>query len=153
MGFPSTQITSDCGSAFVPCSVTTWPFRVTRPAAMISSALRREAMPAAARIFWRRRGMGEVSYQLSVFSKARTSAQCGIACAEFLTEYLELTTWDSRRISAIRDQEAKRRKRKDNAETQSSQRRKKQELGKETFSSWIVRAHPYKPRVGHPQVH
>src|SRR5208283_4951277 len=45
------------GSALVPCSVTIWPLRVTRPAAMISSALRREAMPAAARIFWRRRGM------------------------------------------------------------------------------------------------
>src|SRR5580692_3305084 len=45
------QITSLSGSAFVPCSVTTFPLRVTRPAAMISSALRREAMPDAAMIF------------------------------------------------------------------------------------------------------
>ncbi len=60
-GWPSTQMTSRSGSALVPCSVTTAPLSVTRPAAMISSALRREAMPAAARIFWRRSGMAELS--------------------------------------------------------------------------------------------
>jgi len=39
--------------------VTIWPLRVTRPEVMISSALRREAMPAEARIFWRRVSIGE----------------------------------------------------------------------------------------------
>src|SRR5258708_15388757 len=50
-GAPSTQITSRSGSAFVPCSTTTFPLSVTRPAAMISSALRRDATPQAAIIF------------------------------------------------------------------------------------------------------
>jgi len=59
MGFPSTVIVSVSGSALVPSSVTIWPLRETRPEVMISSALRREAMPAEARIFWRRCCMGE----------------------------------------------------------------------------------------------
>src|SRR5258708_28575538 len=50
-GFRSTQITSSSGSAFVPCSTTTFPLSVTRPAAIISSALRRDAIPQAAIIF------------------------------------------------------------------------------------------------------
>jgi len=58
MGLLSTRMLSVSGSALVPSSVTIWPLRVTRPAVMISSALRREAMPAEARIFWRRVSMG-----------------------------------------------------------------------------------------------
>src|SRR5260221_376080 len=54
MGLLSTRMVSVSGSALVPSSVTIRPLRETRPAVMISSALRREAMPAEARIFWRR---------------------------------------------------------------------------------------------------
>src|SRR5579863_7555329 len=42
------------GSAFVPSSVTTFPFTFTCPLLISSSALRREAIPAAAIIFCRR---------------------------------------------------------------------------------------------------
>src|SRR5208282_6824969 len=44
-------------SAFVPSSVTTRPFTVTRPETIISSARRREARPARAMIFCRRSSM------------------------------------------------------------------------------------------------
>src|SRR6185437_5837410 len=51
---PSTLMWSRCGSALLPSSVITWPFTVTRPCAISSSALRREEIPAAAMIFCRR---------------------------------------------------------------------------------------------------
>src|SRR4051812_13438818 len=38
-------------SALVPSSVTIWPFTLTRPCVINSSALRREVTPAAAMIF------------------------------------------------------------------------------------------------------
>src|SRR5271154_4726750 len=41
-------------SAFVPSSVTTWPFTVISPEVIISSARRREVIPARAIIFCRR---------------------------------------------------------------------------------------------------
>src|SRR5215204_4374589 len=41
-------------SAFDPSSVTTVPFKVTRPSTMIFSDCRRDAMPAWDRIFWSR---------------------------------------------------------------------------------------------------
>src|SRR5262245_9041928 len=47
-------MTSSSGSAFEPSSVMTCPFTVTRPALIKSSAWRRDATPACARIFWRR---------------------------------------------------------------------------------------------------
>src|SRR5260370_28900390 len=46
------------GSWRVPSSLTTVPLTWTRPSRMISSALRRLAMPAFARIFWRRSPVG-----------------------------------------------------------------------------------------------
>src|ERR1700676_3264211 len=48
------EILSRSGSAFVPSSVTTSPFRVTRCAVISSSALRRDAIPDAAIIFCNR---------------------------------------------------------------------------------------------------
>src|SRR5580658_5309867 len=45
---------STSASALVPSSVTTFPFTLTWPALISSSALRREAIPAAAIIFCRR---------------------------------------------------------------------------------------------------
>ena len=45
---------STSGSALEPSSVTVWPFTETSPEVINSSALRREEMPAAAMIFWRR---------------------------------------------------------------------------------------------------
>src|SRR5277367_2018826 len=42
----------------VPRVLTTTPLTCTRPSRMISSALRRLAMPACARIFWRRSPLG-----------------------------------------------------------------------------------------------
>jgi len=53
-GSPSTAITSRRASARVPSSRTTRPLTVTRPATMSASACRRDATPAALRIFWRR---------------------------------------------------------------------------------------------------
>src|ERR1051326_1156971 len=41
-------------SALLPSSVTVWPFTVTRPCVISSSALRREETPAAAMIFCNR---------------------------------------------------------------------------------------------------
>src|SRR5258708_16176642 len=46
------------GSWRVPSSLTTVPLTWTRPSRMISSALRRLAMPAFARILWRRSPVG-----------------------------------------------------------------------------------------------
>src|SRR5438128_850192 len=51
---PSTLMWSRSMSALVPNSVMIWPLTVTRPWAISSSTLRREAMPAAAMIFCRR---------------------------------------------------------------------------------------------------
>src|SRR5215467_13656233 len=51
---PSTFTWSVERSALLPSSVTVWPFTLTRPWVISSSALRREAMPAAAMIFCRR---------------------------------------------------------------------------------------------------
>src|SRR5260370_37931246 len=48
------------GSWRVPSSLTTVPLTWTRPSRMISSALRRLAMPAFARIFWRRSPVGSM---------------------------------------------------------------------------------------------
>src|SRR4051812_5242499 len=45
---------SVAGSALAPSCVMVWPFTVTRPEVINSSALRREAMPAAAMIFCKR---------------------------------------------------------------------------------------------------
>src|SRR5580693_2543254 len=57
---------STSGSALLPSSVTTVPFTFTWPALMSSSALRRDAMPAAAIIFCRRSaGMYEGLFFLS----------------------------------------------------------------------------------------
>jgi len=55
---PSTAIRSCAASARSPSSVTVRPLTVTRPATMSVSARRREAMPAALRIFWRRSRSG-----------------------------------------------------------------------------------------------
>ena len=51
-------IRSCSGSARVPSVRTTTPFTVTRPARMSASAWRREATPAALKIFCRRSGSG-----------------------------------------------------------------------------------------------
>src|ERR1700730_2283322 len=51
------EILSRSGSALVPSSVTTSPFRVTRCAVISSSALRRDAIPDAAIIFCNRSSM------------------------------------------------------------------------------------------------
>ena len=48
---PSTLISSAAGSAFDPSSVTVLPLTVTRPWVMSVSAVRRDATPAAERIF------------------------------------------------------------------------------------------------------
>src|SRR6185437_4759606 len=54
MSLPSTLMWSRSASAFVPSSVTAFPFTVTRPSTINCSALRRDATPAAERIFCRR---------------------------------------------------------------------------------------------------
>src|SRR5688572_4627063 len=48
---PSTLIASFAGSALVPSSRTVWPFTITRPSRIICSDARRDATPAAERIF------------------------------------------------------------------------------------------------------
>src|SRR5262245_4456929 len=58
MAWPSTLIMSCERSALVPSSRTTLPFTSTLPSWMSCSALRREAMPAWARIFCSRSCMG-----------------------------------------------------------------------------------------------
>src|SRR5262245_20627211 len=52
MSRPSTSMRSVAGSASVPTSRTTAPLTATRPAAMSSSALRRDVSPAWARILF-----------------------------------------------------------------------------------------------------
>src|SRR5947209_16691425 len=55
------------GSALLPSSVTIVPFTETAPEVISFSALRREAIPAAAMIFWRRsEGMLRKDYQENV---------------------------------------------------------------------------------------
>src|SRR5271156_1745046 len=49
---------SFASSALLPSSVMVWPFTVTRPDLISSSAWRREAMPARAIIFCSRSSMG-----------------------------------------------------------------------------------------------
>src|SRR5947209_8112135 len=58
IGLPSTSMRSVRGSARTPISVTTLPLTLTRPAAIISSAARREATPALASTFWGRSPTG-----------------------------------------------------------------------------------------------
>src|SRR5215210_1675033 len=53
-GLPSTSMRSATGLARTPICVTTSPFTRTRPAAISSSAARREATPAFASIFCNR---------------------------------------------------------------------------------------------------
>src|SRR6266404_1862051 len=106
MGLPSTQMVSVSGSALVPSSVMTWPWRVTRPAVMISSALRREAMPAEARIFWRRVSIGEEDN-----SDQRTDSRIQVSLEEYFTM----------RFGWVRG------KRKDNAEARRTQRLRREE--------------------------
>ncbi len=51
---PSTRMSSRDGSALVPNSRTVWPLTETRPSASSCSEARREATPAADRIFCKR---------------------------------------------------------------------------------------------------
>ena len=70
---PSTLISSTDGSAFDPSSVTVLPLTVTRPCVISVSAVRREATPAAERIFCRR---------IIVVYALRAEFQFGVTVAE-----------------------------------------------------------------------
>ena len=78
---------SRAGSALTPSLVTGWPFTMTRPASIISSALRRLAMPARERIFCKRsslaggRGVKAVSGPASSVSASSVSTSSGSASA------------------------------------------------------------------------
>ena len=54
MRAPSTRMTSRSGSTLLPCSRTISELTSTRPSLMSTSHARREAIPAAAKTFWRR---------------------------------------------------------------------------------------------------
>src|SRR5260370_40586975 len=89
------------GSWRVPSSLTTVPLTWTRPSRMISSALRRLAMPAFARIFWRRSPVGS-SLLPGVEAEVGLVIDSGFLTAGLLFAVGADLEWDSAIVAAGR---------------------------------------------------
>ena len=73
MGLPSTVMRAFLGSTLVPSSVTSLPLTRTLPAVITFSASRREATPAAAKIFCKRSSIkiNSLNFKVAYYSSKR----------------------------------------------------------------------------------